>query len=779
MKIDIDKTKIAKEQVREDILRNERQQAEKHLRTLVSELNNGHHEVMLNNDLMNNFPSFILNHSDKSNDDDVGNLLNALSSCVVGNDKHIRERSVTVLSMCLSDYTQREKHNFTRSIVGNLVRWLGYETRFVSVSGTICVQLAGYCKNNIVNNSLEEASHILNVLHQIKSGILLRNNAIQSVVCRTLDTIASDQILEKLTGLYLHGSNGQRQQTEKILSCLGKKSTSYLLDTLLSTSRIEDRNNLINLISICGSDVESVLNEFLDKDYPWFALCTIINMLTSINESKHIPAIIPLLEHEDLRVQQQVVDSIIEAAGDEKGKHLLTALSKVDDELKASLIGQIGHSSEPDATEIFLDLLAQRDEFSPNVRDAILKNLVVHVRLSTSIRAVNLLTMILEERSKHSNPSDDSIAQAIKLSLQILKARFHPKDQGRQVKQRQASFNKTISLRQKTEALDNKVKELINSGQAEVAGQLLYRECKDAARTQQFDIAKQIKNQILETDPNALAEVIRAGEIIEEEQSSIVIANHITIWRDIYDSLSTTEFNTFYIAMKVCEYSSGSIIVQQGEKSQQLFFVNSGSINMTCSNGEEEVFLKQIGPGEIAGDESFFNVSLSTITLTATANVNVQIIHRQEFDILLQKTPELESFLFDYCVNHEQISGLLKTTGEDRRQYKRYPLSRSVKLTLYKEHGNLSCKSFKGKMADLSCGGLSFIIGITNKNKSKALLGRLIETSLDGLDNEPIVCKGKIVAVRQKHERKKEYSVHVQFEKSISNDHARNLADTN
>ncbi len=778
MKINIDKQKEAQEKAKKLLLHEEQQRAERRLFKLVNDLEIGRSEVLLNDELMENLPGIISTYCESGNRDRVKILFEKLGECACSEDSRLRERAVMALSLCVSGLNRKEHPDLIELIIGILLRWLRAETIFLSVCGIVCKQLQKHGIRMLEEGLWQECDYLLEVFYQIQSGIIEKSNAIRSVVSRAQEEIATDYILEELTIVCLRGRGERRQNAERILIHLGRKAAIHLLDTLLSCQEKEDRLRLVGLIPATGYAAVSVLKEYLQRNLPWYGIRNIILMITAMDDPELIPLIMPCLEHEDIRIQQQVIDCVTEVVPDNPGRYLLAALPLVNDELKVGLVRYLGQLGGMEATEAFLDLLALRDNYSPKVRDDLLRVLAVQVRLSDSIRAVNLLTMILEERSSHPDRENDPVSQAVVQSLHILKPRFtrdelpeEPKVKIAAPIEEDVSFDGDPATRDPAKRVVQKVNDevtaLLGQGKITEAGQFLYEECVEAAKEKNFDVAEMLRDRILEVDPNALAEVIKAGECIEDERKSSITSNHLTIWQDLYGTLTTDEFNALYYILKSKNYTSGSVIVEQGMTNPFLYFINSGQARLTCWRGQTEIFLKKIGPGEIVGTVPFFDVSVWTVTLTAIGKTNIHVLERKKFLELLEQYPGLEPCLLTYCEKSEKVPELLDMSGEDRRQYPRFFVTILVKHTLLDEYGNPSMRSFNGEIVDLSEGGFSFYIKISRKENARLLLGRGIKTILEDGTGGSLECQGVIVAVRLQRYVESDYSVHVLFNETI------------
>lgn len=780
MKIDIDRQKEAQEKAKILLAEEEQRRAERRLIQLLANLEEGNVDVLLNDELMENLPSIISDYCQAGERDKARVLFEKLGECACNENKSMRERAVMALSFCYRGLHPKQHPDLLEAVTAILLRWLRVETEFLSALDIVCRQLQESCIRMLEEGLWKQCYVLLDVFYQIQSGILNKSNAIRSLVCKAQDGIATDYILEELTLVSLRGRGDRRQQAEMLITHLGRKAATHLLETLLNSKEKEDRLRLVGLIPATGNVSISVLKEYLQKNLPWYGIRNIILMITAMDDQELVPLIMPFLNHEDIRIQQQVLDCITEVVDTNAGSYLLAALPEVDDSLKVGLISYIGLLGETEATNVFLDLLGKRDSFSEEVRDELLQKLAIQARLSNSIRAVNLLNMVAEERGD-STPETDPVLKAVNQSLAILNPRFNmdkhdkPKSKSKKKakeKEIEVSFdgdpaNKN-AVYQKVRVVNDIVTKLLGKQHVEKAGKYLYEKCIEAAQEKDFETASILRDRILEVDPNAIAEVIQAGEKIEEERSTSISSNHITIWQDIYDSLGTDEFNDLYYALQAEEYEAGDVIVEQGAICPQLYFVNSGEVRLSCRRDNDEIFLKRISAGEIFGVGPFFDVSVWTVSLTALNKTTIHMLEREKYLELLELYPAIEHCLLDYCRKTDTVPELLRMSGEDRRRSVRYPMSLIVKHALLDKFGNASMKSFKGEIADLSSSGLSFYIRISRKENARLMLGRSIKTLLPVPGKESITIVGQVVAVKFQQYGVSDYSVHVQFNESIT-----------
>ncbi len=276
----------------------------------------------------------------------------------------------------------------------------------------------------------------------------------------------------------------------------------------------------------------------------------------------------------------------------------------------------------------------------------------------------------------------------------------------------------------KREAL---VDQYISQKEIEGACKLLFDLIVDYAKEKNFKKAEALHEKLYETDPMALTEIVRSGEIIEEEKSESVNREHLEIWSNLYDRLSTAEGNALYYSMKSKDFQAGEPIIEQGKPNSRLYFINKGEVKALFKQGSKEVLIKMLAVGDILGQEPFFSATVCTVSLIALNFVKITYL---EIDVLKKwknEMPALESKLYDYSIKNNSIKKELEGKRIERRSDKRVTLFGVVMFQLLDKKGNPMGKGYKGELSDLSAGGISFTIKSSKKETVRMLLGRRLK----------------------------------------------------
>lgn len=322
---------------------------------------------------------------------------------------------------------------------------------------------------------------------------------------------------------------------------------------------------------------------------------------------------------------------------------------------------------------------------------------------------------------------------------------------------------------------EEQIFQLAAQGSTDAAKTQLFELVVACAKKKDFSNAERLRERMYEIDPMALMEIIQSGDIIEQEKKGAISKGHVEIWTNLFQALSSEEFNSLYHEMEERSYQPEEIIVTQGEKNDELFFINHGSVRVTYSGGEKELFFKNMGKGEIVG-ENFFNPSVWTVSLTARQQTSISVLKLDSLARLEQKIAGIESKLIDYYNRFSDIYAEMKKKGMDRRVHERYRKECKIQLQIVDDKEKV-LSTFNGDMTDISLGGLSFYVRITNKENIRLLLGRHMKVIIPVTNLPDAVLRGLVIGVQGCDLVLSDYSVHVKFNAELERKQLKTLVD--
>ena len=312
------------------------------------------------------------------------------------------------------------------------------------------------------------------------------------------------------------------------------------------------------------------------------------------------------------------------------------------------------------------------------------------------------------------------------------------------------------------------VEKHIAKGDIDAAVKRLYDMIVQSAKRKNFSKAEELRERILEIAPMALNEIINSAEIIEEEKRQTLNPIHMEIWSKLYNTLNMEEKNTIFFAMKEAVCRINQPIYSQGELNTNLYFIDSGKLNVMLWQKEGAVFLRTIGSGQIAGQDHFFSNTVCTTSLVAVSDVNVKYLVKKDLLEWKEKLPTLVNKLQDFCSCFQNDTELIKQKKINRRMLKRVNSSEIGVFQLLDRAWKPISRPFKGRLSDMSISGLAFEMRITNEATARLLLGRRLNIKCDlsrSLTKVKINQDGLIVGVRScPYEG---YSIHVKFDKRL------------
>jgi CRP-like cAMP-binding protein len=315
---------------------------------------------------------------------------------------------------------------------------------------------------------------------------------------------------------------------------------------------------------------------------------------------------------------------------------------------------------------------------------------------------------------------------------------------------------------------ENRIDEYVKADDSEAAVKLLFDLIVENAKAKNFTKAEALREKLFQIDDMALPEIVRSGEIIEEEKTGAMDQNHREIWSKLYSTLTMEEANALYYNMKEESFDANVTLFEEGKPNDRLFFINLGDLKMVYSAGEKEMLLKNISAGDVAGEDTFFGISYCTTSLITMSRVQLHMLEKNVLEKLIKNFPVLRSKIKYYCLNLEQVSDLLKKKNLDRRTQKRLRIKGPVIFQVLNKSGERLGIPFKGTLSDISTWGLSFYIKTPKKETVQLLLGRRLNLKFSFSPREPnrnTDLDGTVVGVCDHFFN--DYSVHIKFDQFI------------
>jgi hypothetical protein len=289
-----------------------------------------------------------------------------------------------------------------------------------------------------------------------------------------------------------------------------------------------------------------------------------------------------------------------------------------------------------------------------------------------------------------------------------------------------------------------------------------------SARKKDFAQAERYRQLLISGAPMALREIISAAEIIEEEKSSSLSAMVLSTWDELIQALSLEEFSALYYATQPRNTTSGEIIVKQGDFLSNLFLVNSGRVQLYTTRHGTDVPFKTVSDGEIFGAETFFDISVWTVS-AKSLGASLSVLNWDRLAVLKEDYPALQNKLMDFCARFRGGDTHFAKPSASRRKYERKKAVGRATIDTIDEQGKEMGQVSRGDLLDISQGGVAFVLRFHKKGKAVDLLGKRLKIAIKPEQaTVPMLRTGLVKAVRSYDFVGNDYSVHVEFDDLLS-----------
>lgn len=737
---------------------------------------------------------------EKGADSKVGNIVDKLLD-KLGEAEKGTQPNLSMTCCLIGDILVREKRfDLVKKMTGYLTSWVKdldngdfvYEKYVTILQSTVSLSLA--------KSDREFASEILSLFRQIRIGKLKKSGPVKALVGRVQDKNVDTDILNLLLKefLTLPEDNG----SGRLIIAHGPHGVKFLISALVDSETSVDRMKLLDLLGSAEDQLPPIILKCLTDPMPWYGKRNLVKLLSETGSEVHAEKVVDILRHADLRVQRETFICIYKIGGSRKQKLLLQALPIASETILVQVLKALGGLGDEAVAKALVDVLAKYEDYSENNREKILVQAfqtLVNCKSMIGLKALRDLLPLIKKRGE--TALNNNVVKEIEQSISILgrllgsvedpvpdassSNTIHEQQSGKELR---ATFSEkkigapsetfnTVKVKEKKNVLsitflpeEKQIRNLLAEGKEDEGRSQLVELIKRCAQQKKFEFSDKLREWLIELAPMALSDIIHTAEIIEEEKSQAIDKGHMEVWADLYDVLTTDEFSTLYHSMQHRKYNGEDSIVKQHTLLSALFFINSGKVKLFYRENESEVLIKTVGQGEVLGVDSFFDASVWTINASTMGRADVSMLRLDKLQQWKDEYPALESKLNDFCIKFESLKDYFQKSRRDRREDNRTMINGRVSSVLLDKQGNPTKISSKGDLADVSRGGASFFMRISNKENTRILLGNKIRLQLPavGSSGNLTTVNGVIVAVRGHLALENEYSVHVKLDSKLS-----------
>ncbi len=718
-------------------------------------------------------------------------IIMRLADGLLSGDKEIRDNVSEALSHITRILIRQNHTEIMIRMLDHCLNWIRTEETFSPAYERMSIQLHELALSLIEGNWFEECVPILETFNSILYGNIPKVREIQELARDMLKDVARDRITDLLLNQIKINEKNKRESATRCLTLIGEAAMERLLDILQDSRDMTERVRILQVVAGI-EQAPRILSEKIAKGGPWYYLRNLILMMGKVGKEDHLPVLIPLLQHEDFRVQRETLNTVFNIGGKYRGELLLSTLDSAEERLKTVTVDMLGALKYEKAVPFLLNMLETKSFFSSKISDKLKEKVCTALGRIGSQDVIPILQEIVERRGILKKAYPENVKKAAAEALMRIQS---SESEVKTDTENEAPEPEDISAMEEfSQAPESPPAAKDASGFAgrndetleATVVTMLFDSIVKYAKEKNFEKAEVMHKQLVDTDPMAIAEIIRAREIIEQEkkEGTEIEQDHLQIWPELYDSLTPEEANALYYAMEEAVYEADEVIFRQGERNHRLWFIREGELKLIFKQADRESLLKILESGGIVGEDTFFTISLCTTSLVSLSRVKLNFLDSSVLEKWEKDFPALESKLHDYCLRMERIHDILLGRGLERRTRKRFSLQGTVSAHIISSSGTPTGKVFKGSLSDISEGGICFFIRTSSRKKISPLLGRQLEMSflfplslVQELDmgikfpgNESVLrvsVTGTVIGISYHYEN--DYSTHIRFETTLSN----------
>ncbi len=716
-------------------------------------------------------PGAVKRYYDEGKDQNAIQLIETIAAGLMNDSVKDRALSSSAL-MAISTMLMEEKNDKgLRMVVERLNIWVKFEQEATFNYKAVCQLLQTYTQNLLSELRFTDANVLLETFSFIHDGKISKNSEIRDIAGSVLRSIATDRIFKIVFDEFIENSKGKGRNAYYTLIRLGDISVPPLLDLLRQSEDMSQRVRVINTLTEIGPPVLLHVVESIQAGCPWFYMRNLIKLLSDMGSPEHLDILSPLLTHDHEKIPRLALNCAFDIGGDQRLKFFTQALKIDNHGVKMAAVDLIGKLESEDGVFPLCQLLKSSPTSPADLKNELDLTICSALKRIGSKKAIPSLKLIETQKGilgiSPYSPELRQAAAATMKHLQELPAKAAPPPERKKTFKTEPSSTDDL-LTEDPARLEALVDEYVKRKNIQEAVSLLYKMTLRFAREKNFTKAEQLREKLFRVDPMALAEIVKTGDVIEEEKKNAVLNDYMDIWANLYVRLTPEEASALFYSVKPISFPADHTLVAQQQKNSTLYFINRGQIKIVYAQEDKETFLKMLGSGDVAGDDTFFSISVSTVSLITMSQVKAGCLNRDALKSLEEKFPGIGEKIRHFCTLGGGIHDLVTKKGLERRQQTRVRLAGRTMVQLLDLKGTSIGKPFKGTILDISTGGIAFSIRTSNWQTTRLLLGRKLQmTIMIRTTTAPIEISGMGTIIGAQEMKNGRFSLHLKFDNPI------------
>lgn len=697
----------------------------------------------------------------------LNTLLDAIPAVIYKEGPQLRENAVFLLFHACLSVLDCQHVKGVQCCTFMVREWLREEQELLTGLEAVLREMEKMLYVLADEKELEDVLETIVLLAEIKDGSLEKRPVFQQMVANCLERLSCDTFIFRILR---HTTDPSRQfdHIEGIVKNIGPVAFFSLIARLADDISQQERDTLLALLNSFGDAVIPNLLDCLQQRPSRGMIQTVIRILSESKDETLWPVIEEYLGYPDTEVQREALNAVEKFNPARRRDRFLSALPLIDADLQVSLLSQfLEQNLFDEALYNVLSLLASRRAIFPlSTGFALLSRILAGLKQYPEQETLDILEQMQQDYRGSMGGEEVSllIDDAISTIAPMIR---HNSRQQEEISEMRMLPSTSALEETRLDAVEEQIGAYMEADDEAGARDFIFEQALEGINQKQYNLAEYLKNRLLEIDPFALAEVVKLGDRIEEHRLHAISPQQAELWKELAVCLSDEGFTLLYQNSIQERYHKGELLVAGGDTDRSLFFINAGSVSLSCRSGGLERFLRRVGPGTILGGEQFFDASVWTVTLRALTTVQVMVIGQKAWSIMEKDAPGIGEKLRTFCAKGINIAEMITLGGDDRRGQSRYLLNTKTRHQIANSSGGSMGEWFSGELLDISQGGVAFSCHFSSREKSRQFLGVQLRTSLEHNGQFSPVFHGLVVGVRLLEARHCLYSVHVKFARKI------------
>lgn len=327
-----------------------------HLREGLNSILKGDSKAFEDIQLLRSLPSTVSHMFGKGKPAIAEIIINWLVSGLETETPEIRIEISRTLARIGDELLEKQRLDTIKRFSLRLLDWIRLETNITPAFIRICEQLGNFSQRLILDYRFTECEHILEVFNLIDNGLLRKEGRIREVIADRLSGIVTEDVVDLLLDTY-HSDHQQREAALVCMTHLAAPLGEKLLDRLYRSDDMSERILILRTISDIGEPFIPPLTERLLSGGPWYYLRNLILLFGKFGSDTHLQILKPFLDHDDIRVQRETLNTIMNIGGKYREDIYLSLLENCSDNLKPVVIKNLGYIKSPKAVPIIIQIL--------------------------------------------------------------------------------------------------------------------------------------------------------------------------------------------------------------------------------------------------------------------------------------------------------------------------------------------------------------------------------------------------------------------------------------